>query len=134
MSELEKEVNGLDPDDIGLKGIFGERFEDDTAQIPPVEQTSKKAIQPTNTRKAAQNPTGKAMEGQWEPVKPEPGFMDNLKDCAKAAVLFGGLSSLIFYWQQAGLMAESIAVPSMCVCTALLGWSIGKYAAKRGNR
>jgi hypothetical protein len=52
--------------------------------------------------------------------------MDSLKGCAKSVMLFGGLSVLVFYWQQAGLMAESIAVPSMCVCTALAGLGVGK--------
>lgn len=63
---------------------------------------------------------------QWEPEKPAPSFMDSLKNCVKWMGLFGGLSFLIFYWQQAGLMASSIAVPSMCVCTALAGFGAGK--------
>lgn len=133
MSELEKEVNNLDPDDIGLKGIFGDRFQDETTQKPQTAKESPKASNPVNTGNVAQKPTGKATEALWEPVKPDPDFMDNLKDCAKSALLFGGLCFLIFYWEQSGLMASSIAVPSMCVCTALVGWSIGKYA-KRGNR
>lgn len=28
------EINNLDPEDIGLKGIFGDRFHDETARAP----------------------------------------------------------------------------------------------------
>lgn len=135
MSELEKEVNNLDPDDIGLKGIFGDRFQDETTdtQKPQVVKESNTASIPSNTGNVAQKPAGRAVEATWEPVKPEPSFMDNLKDCAKWVLMFGGLNCLIFYWQQADLMASSIAVPSMCVCAALAGWGLGKNAT-RGNR
>lgn len=73
-------------------------------------------------------PTHNYMDGKWEPVKPAPGYMDKLKACAKWLGLFGSLSCLVFYWEQAGLMASSIAVPTMCVCTALGGWGLGKIA------
>ncbi len=68
-------------------------------------------------------------DGKWEPVK-EPNWMDNLKGCAKWVIGFGGLSFLLFYWELAGLMAESIAVPCMCLCTALAGWGVGKNATR----
>ena len=118
------EINHLDPDDIGLKAIMGNRFHDETKK-PMVEPFS------TNTTKAekvAKKPTNKAVDAQWEPARPEPNQMDKLKSCAKSVLLFGGLSFLIFYWQQTGLMAASVAVPSMCVCTALAGWGVGKNA------
>ena len=67
----------------------------------------------------------KPVEEQWQPTK-ECNWMDNLKNCVKWVIGFGGLSFLLFYWEQAGLMAESIAVPSMCLCTALAGWGLGK--------
>lgn len=133
MSEFEKEVNNLDPNDIGLQAIFGERWHDETTQKPTVEQASPKATNPTQEKKVAQKPISKPMEAQWEPAKAEPNFIEKLTDSAKWVCLYGGLSFLVFYWEQAGLMASSIAVPSMCVCTALVGWSIGKQA-RRGNR
>jgi hypothetical protein len=67
----------------------------------------------------------KSVDASWEPVK-EHTWMDTLKNCATWAVGFGGLSFLIFYWEQAGLMAESIATPLMCICTTLAGWGVGK--------
>jgi hypothetical protein len=108
---MSDDINNLDPNDEGLKSIFGARFHD-VASEPPV--------------KVAQKPASKPMDAQWEPVRPEPNWMDALKGCVKWVGLFGTLSCLIFYWQQAGLMAESIAVPSMCVCTALAGLGVGK--------
>lgn len=64
-------------------------------------------------------------EAKWEPVK-ETNWTDNMKSCAKSVLLFGGLSFLVFYWQQAGLMDSSVAVPTMCICTALAGLGVGK--------
>lgn len=75
----------------------------------------------------------KASKTGFQPAKHAPNQMDKLKACAKSVLLFGGLSFLIFYWQQAGLMAESIAVPSIAVCTALAGFGAGKSAIGGGR-
>lgn len=118
---MPEDINDLDVTDAGLKGIFGSRFHDETE---PVKVVSKKETPTTN-------PTAKAeetvMDAPWYPIK-ERTWMDKLKDCAKSVVLFGSLSCLVFYWQQAGLMASSIAVPTMCILTALAGWGVGKNA------
>ncbi len=79
----------------------------------------------TAVPKEPHKPTHNFENGKWEPVK-EHTWMDNLKSCVKWAGCFGGLSLLVFYWQQAGLMANSIAVPTMCVCTCLAGWGVGR--------
>lgn len=103
---MENDINNLDPNDEGLKQIFGDRFHDATKEEPrPVTQ--------------------KPVDASWEPVKPDPNWLDNLKICVKHAVIFGGLSLLVFYWQQAGLMDSSVAVPTMCVCTGLAGLGVG---------
>lgn len=93
------------------------------------------------TEKTAHKPADKPVneseavkDAKWQPVKPDPNWLDNLKACAKWAGLFGGLSFLIFYWEQAGLMAESIAVPCIAICTALAGFGCGKNAARGANR
>lgn len=129
------EINNLDPEDIGLKQIMGDRFHDETQPKTQKPKKPRGNTKSTTTayevaKEAMHKANEKAMNAQWEPVR-EPNFMDNLKACAKAVMLFGGLSCLIFYWQQTGLMAESIAVPSMCVCTALAGWGAGRNI-KRG--
>ena len=99
----------------------------------PVVAVSKNATTTTaNTAKAAQKPTEKPVEAQWEPVK-EHSWMDNLKTCAIWAVGFGSLTFLFFSWQQAGLMDASVAVPTMLTCTALGGWGVGRNAM-RGKR
>lgn len=106
---MENDINNLDPNDEGLKKIFGDRFHDVTQEQPPV-----------------QLPKRKPVDAQWEPVKPDPNWVDKLKDCVKWVFLFGGLSCLVCYWKGAGLMDPSIAVPSMCACTALAGVGVGK--------
>ena len=129
------EINNLDPDDLGLKQIMGNRFQD-TTKKPMVEPFSTKSTSTTQAEKKAQKPVckvNKAVDAQWEPARPEPNWMDNLKDCVKWVVTFGFLSCLIFYWKQSGLMAESIAVPSIAVCTALAGFGAGR-SVRRGMR
>ena len=114
----------LNKEDKELEQIFsGEERElhPDTVHVTlgqPSKAISKKE---TTIQKAKDKP----VEEQWQPTK-ERSWMDNLKDCVQWVVGFGGLSFLLFYWEQAGLMAESIAVPSMCLCTALAGWGLGK--------
>jgi hypothetical protein len=131
---MPNDINNLDTEDIGLKQIFGDRFHDETATggAQPI-----KKQETTNTsapKKTEQNGAHKRTykDAEWEPLgelpKPVPNWLDKLKDSAKFVVGFGGLSFLLFYWEQAGLMAESIAVPCMCICTALAGWGIGKNA------
>lgn len=100
-------------------------------------KVKKEAVQQPEAKKEAEDqaeaknvhiPTHDYVDGKWEPVKPAPNAMEKLKGCAKWLGLFGSLSCLVFYWEQAGLMASSIAVPTMCVCTALGGWGLGKIA------
>lgn len=133
------DINNLDTEDIGLKQIFGDRFHDETAQPNTAEKETAKPNYATPTAKAAQKPVKSPAEGNveavaWQPEKPAPNWMDNLKACAKSAVIFGGLNLLIFYWQQTGLMDASIAVPSMCVCAALAGFGVGKNFVKEYRR
>ena len=120
------EINNLDPEDIGLKEVMGNRFQDATRQ-PMVEPFPTESTNTTQPKKKAQ----KSVEAQWEPTK-ERTFIDDLKDCAKTSLIFGGLNMLIWYWQISGLMDESIALPSMLVCAALFGIGLGK-CCKRGK-
>lgn len=113
MSDYEKE-------DRELAAMMGDKFIDETV---PLAQAQKETKKPTNIpeEKTAQ----KSMDAQWMPTKQRT-FMDDLKDCTKSTLLFGGLNILIWYWQEAGLMDESIAMPTMLVCAALAGLGIGK--------
>ena len=118
------DINGLDVTDAGLKGIFGDRFHDETA---PAMARPKKIT--TKVENVPQKSTEKPVDAQWEPVR-ERTWMDKLKACAIWTLGFGSLSCLVFYWEQAGLMDSSIAVPTMCVMTALAGWGVGKNATR----
>lgn len=125
------DINNLDPEDIGLKQVMGNRFHDETRK-PMAEPFSTRTTNTIPERKMAQKPVGKSVKEQWEPERPAPNWKDNLKSCVKAVALFGCLSCLIFYWKEAGLMAESIAVPSIAICTALAGFGAGRSV--RGKR
>ena len=127
---MPNDINELDLTDYGLKQIFGSNFQDATEQAEAGE--SKEECSCTNNAaEVEQKPVSKPVQekkvpdAEWHPVK-ERNWTDDLKACVKAAIVFGGLNMLIFYWQQAGLMASSIAVPSMCVCACLMGLGIGK--------
>ena len=120
----------MNKDDQELAEIFsGEEkpMHPDTVHITLGKGVSKKetAKEEKTAQRDPHKPTHNYNGKSWEPVK-EPNWMDNLKGCAKWAIGFGGLSFLLFYWEQAGLMAESVAVPCMCLCTALAGWGVGK--------
>lgn len=126
---MPNDINELDVTDAGLKGIFGDRFHDET-QSEPKKVISKKETTTTNhTEKVAQKPKEKPVDASWCPSNKKTWF-DNLKSCAAWAVGFGSLNFLIFYWQLAGLMDESISIPCMWVCCILAGFGIGRNAFK----
>lgn len=105
--------------DEGLQNVMGkDRYQNEWKPGKKIEAVKKDKL---DVRK------DKPVEAQWEPVK-EDTWQDRLKECAKWALGFGGLSFLLFYWNIEGLMASSVAVPSMCVCTLMAGFGIGKTA------
>lgn len=94
-------IDEFDEEDVVLKQFLGDRFVDETEK--PIDETEE------------HRDSGKELSA-----------LDRLKACTKTALIYGGLNTLLFYWQQAGLMDSSIAVPSMCVVCCLLGLGIGK--------
>ena len=123
MSDFERE-------DLELQFVMGEKFVDETKPTSEAKakETFKKACEkydeaikkmPDDIKEGI-----KARNAEWHPTK-EHTWMDSLTECAKWVMTFGGLNFLIFYWQLNGLMAESIAVPSMWVCCALAGFGVG---------
>lgn len=125
--EMHKDIDKFDPEDIELKKIMGEHFIDETTEKPKAENPAKAvkapAVEPKNSPDAP--------DAEWKPVKPAPDFFDRLKGCATWAVCCGGLSMLLFYWQQTGQMMPSAAVPSLYACAFLFGWGISKNAARK---
>ena len=93
-------------------------FKKETTTTTHAEKTAQK-----DPHKPTHNFDGKS----WEPIK-ERTWVDKLKDAVKWGFCFGCLSCLVFYWKEAGLMAESVAVPTIAICTALAGYGIGKNA------
>ena len=120
----------LNKEDKDLQEIFhGEEkpLHPDTVHVSLTDLQKNREARKANAEKSAHKPTHDYKDGSWEPIKDRT-WTDNLKDSAKWVIGFGGLSFLLFYWEQAGLMAESIAVPCIAICTALAGWGVGKTA------
>lgn len=131
---MSNDINNLDVNDEGLKAIFGDRFHDETVESGAERSKKQETTYTSELTKAEQSGAQKRTykDAKWEPAKPDPNWLDKLKSCAMYTVGFGGLSILLFSWQQSGLMDSSVAIPSMCACTALAGWGVGKNAM-RGN-
>lgn len=68
----------------------------------------------------------KSCEDQWNPVRPDPNWLDKLKVCVQWTAVFGGLCVLFCYWQQTGQMESSAAIPAMCACCTFAGLGVGK--------
>lgn len=110
MSQYERE-------DAELEAMMGAQFTDETKKPEAIEETTDIPI----PKKMGE----KITDAQWMPTK-QRNWMDDLYDCMKTTLLFGGLNVLIWYWESAGLMDESIAMPSMIACAVLAGIGIGK--------
>lgn len=117
------DINELDVHDIGLKAIFGERFHDETEVVSKKETTTT-----PKAEKPAQKAKLKPRDAEWEPESHAPTQMEKLKECAKSALCFGGLSLMFFYFQQSGQMAMSASMPCICACCVLMGLGVGKNA------
>lgn len=119
-----KECNKDEFFDEELQSI-GVKFTDETipAQMPVMESKPRPV--------AGEKPKGAVVREECTSIpKYAPSFMDRLKGCTKWAMTFGCLTMLFFYWQEAGLMAPAAAVPSMCACTCLAGFGVGKNALR----
>jgi hypothetical protein len=126
------EINNLDPNDIGLKQVMGNRFHDGTRK-PMVEEFKKASTDTTTAKKVKLGIPDEAKDAIWSPFNAEPSFTQKLMNCSKWASLFAALYILFYYWECTGQMQPSASVPAMTVCACMVGWSFGKYAF-RGNR
>ena len=75
-------------------------------------------------KKTAYRKTSGPVDAEYEPVKTW--YDKKTVNMVKWAAVFIGLEYLVFYWMQTGQMQESAAMPSMIVCAALAGISVGK--------
>ena len=96
-----------------------------TAAQKPSESEKKSEIKlHGKEKKMAHKATSEPVDEEYEPVKTWYG--EKAVNCVKWFLIFAGLEYLFFYWQQTGQMKESAAMPSMIVCAALAGISVGK--------
>lgn len=128
---MQNDVNNLDTKDEGLQAIFGDRFHDMTTADACTARKKQPTANTTHPKKEAQKAAESAENSKLEPAKPDANWLNRMKACAVWAVGFGSLNFLIFYWQMAGLMDDSIAIPCMWVCCLLAGIGIGKNAFGR---
>ena len=112
-----KELND-DLLDDGLQAVMGK----DRCQDLPLRQKSEK-----EWKAVAKDSPAAAVDASWAPVKPS-NYMDKIRECVKHGFVFAGISGLLFYWQQAGLLASSAAVPSLIICALGAGLTIGWHA------
>lgn len=91
-----------------------------------MEEPKQATASPAPTAKVAHKSTQKPVKE----VKQETEKNTRIFDTLKWAAVFGGLFALIAYWKYTGQMADTAAVPSLCVTAALFGYGIGKYGAK----
>ena len=102
------------------------KFTDATTAAQKTSEQEKKEESKLHSKenKVAQKPTSEPVDAEYEPVKTW--YDEKIVNLVKWTSLFIGLEYLIFYWQQTGQMQESAAMPSMIVCAALAGISVGK--------
>ena len=109
-----------DPEDEGLKAVMGSQFQDVSTGSKPAPQKESKC------RKVQQH-RNVPVDASWvklNVISP----MAKLKVCAKWALLFGGIGTLLFYWYLAGLLDPKAAIPSFVVCALGAGLTVGYHA------
>ena len=102
------------------------KFTDATVKPQKAVEAEKKAESKLHVeeKKTAHRQTSELVDAEHEPVKTW--YDEKIINLVKWTSIFIGLEYLIFYWQQTGQMQESAAMPSMIVCAALAGISVGK--------
>ena len=130
MNEEIKKKPMEDPEDLVLKEVMGDHFQD-LSHIPAPAPKGEKKPEPVSRVPTEKKTCKKAMDATWMPVKAESGEIQRLVNCAKGTVVYGGLSAVLFWWQQAGLLASEAAWPSFIVLALLAGLKIGSCATRR---
>lgn len=119
-----------DPEDLELKKLMGSHFQDQYQDRPAADKEEEKPDCGKKDRRK-EEPEKKALNASWVPVKAEPTEIQRIVNCAKGTVMYGGLSAILFWWQQAGLLASEAAWPSFIILALLAGLKIGSCATRR---
>ena len=110
--------------DDALRGMV--KFTDATVKpqktVEPKKKSENKLL--VEEKKTAHVSTREPIEAEYEPIKTW--YDEKAVNLVKWVLLFISLEYLFFYWQQTGKMDKSAAMPSMIVCAALAGISVGK--------
>lgn len=119
---MSNNINELDEQDIGLKAIMGDRFDDGAQQgSKPVKTCRAKAVCmdvpdedkiPADLRKNGMD------------------FADKLMAFCKKSLVFAVVSWACFFWEAKGLMDASIAVPAMWLCAVSAGFGAGRLVCE----
>lgn len=117
--------------DEGLQNVMGKDrcqnvWEENKACVSKKETAAKVSV----SHKEKTTRVDKAVDAQYEPVRPSPNHLDKLKACAKDALLYGALALLFFYFQQTGQMELTASMPCICSCVLLGGIGIGKHSVE----
>ena len=126
---MPNDINELDVNDIGLKGIFGSRFQDATQPANEQEKVTFAPEMEARWSEPKKPKTETVKDVQWEPV-PQKCFTQKLMTCGKKAAVYAGLCLLFSYWQHTGQMDTSAAMPCMMACATLIGVTYGRIFVK----
>ena len=119
----ESEIRKYDPEDVELKALMGDKFRDKSHETHSDPVTADFSDMP--------DVSGKEICDAGRYLESNPSYFRMLTACAKAVFVFGGMALLVSYWQNADLMDASVAVPTMCAFTGVMGFGIGKVVGKR---
>lgn len=125
-------MTDFEREDMELETVMGGKFLDLTKENTekPVEKAAAKPVAKKQSAPVKNVPAKeKPVKAPCEPVA-ERSFTQKLMECGKKAAVYTGLCLLIAYWQYTGQMEPSAAMPSMMVCTAMIGCTYGKVFAK----
>lgn len=118
-------MTDFEREDMELQAVMGDKFMDATqepAEKPAEKPVSKKQSKPVKSAPVKEKP----VDAQWEPVKPAPNFMEKLKQTVIDVWLYAGISLVLFWWQQTGLLEETTAWYALLVCVGMLFFTVGK--------
>ena len=102
-------------------------FTDETvpAQMPVMERKVTEAPKEMPAKQEA------AMDEKYEPVKKKRSDLDRLVDMTKWVCICGGISMLLWWFENNGLMALEAAYPCIIGCALLAGFGVGKNLVQK---
>ena len=112
--------------DEGLKAIMGDRYDD--GEIPtamPVLEIKERKVQKAPKAEAVMEE-----EELFEFTQKERDAMARRASMAKWVMVCGGISMLMWWFQNNGLMAMEATYPCIVGCALLSGYGVGKNVVK----